>query len=151
VISERPFLPIVAAVGAVVLLQQAADLDVALAGIDLILPAGRMRLLTTIGTRGAALVTADALLVWAAVALAHRRGLQLLGALHLALGGVALVAAPVFLLDAGRLVGAIGGREIVTYRVLVVRTVLLLVVWGLAGLLAGRQLSGLSQKPANHA
>ena len=147
-ISERRFLPIVAAVGALVLVQQAADLDIVLAGTDLIMPAGRMRFLTTIGTRGAALLTADVLLIWATVALAYRRGLQLLGAVHLALGGVALIAAPVFLVDAGRLVAAIGGREIVTYRVLVVRTVLLLVLWGIAGLLAGRLLSGLSKTPA---
>jgi hypothetical protein len=148
VISERRFLPIVAAVGALVLVQQAADLNIVLAGTDLIMPAGRMRLLTTIGTRGAALVTADILLVWATVALVYRPGLQVLGALHLALGGVALIAAPLFLLDAGRLVVTIGGREIVTYRVLVVRTVLLLVSWGIAGLLAGRLLSGLSKTSA---
>lgn len=147
-LPARPFLPMLAAASLLILLHQVSDLWAGLGGIDLQLPASRMRLLSTIGTRGAALVSSDVLLAWAVLGLSHGRALRALGALHYAGGALALLAAPLFLLDAGSMASSVPGVEISTYRIVVLRTLLLLTSVGVAALVAAPQLSGLARRPA---
>ena len=142
------FLPILAAAGVVVAVHQLADAASALTGTDLSVAGSRMRLLATIGTRGPALMTADIFMLWSALALANGRALRALGVLHLLLGGLALVAIPVFVTDAGAVASTIGPRGFLAYRMLVARMVTILLAGGMAGLVAGRQLSTLASRPA---
>ena len=144
----RRFFPILAAAALVILFHQVSSLFAALAGTDLHVPASRLRLVTGVGSRGAAVVTADVLLIWAAVGLVHRRALRALGGAHYAAGAVALLAAAMFLSDAGAMAGAVGGTEISSYRIVVLRILLLLLVGGAAALIVARQLSALARAPS---
>ena len=140
----RRFFPILAAAAVVILFHQFSDLVAALAGTDIHIPASRMRLVTGVGSRGAALVTADVFLIWAAWGLQGGRALRSLGGANYACGALALLAAAIFLLDAGKTASAVGGSEISTYRMVVVRTLVLFLAGGAGALLAARQLFGLA-------
>ena len=120
----RRFFPILAAAALVILFHQVSSLFAALAG------------------------TADVLLIWAAVGLVHRRALRALGGAHYAAGAVALLAAAMFLSDAGAMASAVGGKEISSYRIVVLRILLLLLVGGAAALIVARQLSALARAPS---
>ena len=145
----RRFFPILAAAALVILFHQVSDLFAALAGTDIHIPASRMRLVTGLGSRGAALVTADVLLIWAAVGLHGGGALRSLGGANYACGALALLAAAIFLLDAGKTASAVGGNEISTYRIVVVRTLVLFLAGGAGALIAARQLFGLADAPSS--
>ena len=147
-LPARRFLPVLAAAAIVILLHQASDLSAGLIGTDLRLPASRIRLVSTIGTRGAALLCSDILLVWAALGLSHSRALRALGALHYAGGALALLAVPLFVLDAGRMASTVAAVEMSTYRMVVLRTLILLLAAGAGAVVAAAQLSGLGRRPA---
>jgi hypothetical protein len=143
----RRFLPILAAAGVLVLLHQLSDAATALRGADLHTPGGRLQIVGMIGTRAVALMTADVLLIWSALALSHGPALRILAMVHLVLGGLALVAVPFFVIDAGALANTVGGRALPTYRVFVARILGFLLAGGVAGLIAGRQLVSISPGP----
>lgn len=142
----RRFFPILAAAALVILFHQLSSLFVALAGTDLHVPASRLRLVTGVRSRGAALVTSDVLLTWAAVGLVHTRALRALVGAHYAAGAVALLGAVMFLSDAGTMASAVGGNDIASYRMVVLRTLLVLLAGGATALIAARQLSALSRQ-----
>jgi hypothetical protein len=145
----RGFFPILAAAALVILFHQLSDLFALLAGTDIHVPASRMRLVTAVGSREAALITADVLAIWAAVGRLHGRALRGLGGAHYAAGALALLAAALFLADAGAVAGAVGRAEISTYRMVVLRTQLLLLAGGAAALIAARRLSAFARLPGS--
>src|ERR1041384_661921 len=136
-----------AAAGVLVLLHQLSDAATALRGADLHTPGGRLQIVGMIGTRAVALMTADVLLIWSALALSHGPALRILAMVHLVLGGLALVAVPFFVIDAGALANTVGGRALPTYRVFVARILGFLLAGGVAGLIAGRRLVSISPGP----
>lgn len=138
--GARRFLPLLGALGVVILAHQVVDLWPMIAGTDFATPAGRLRLFTTVSPRVAAFFTADVLLVWAAVRLGRAGAVRTLGWTHLLLGVLLWVAVPFFLADAGRMAAAIAGPDLRGYRVLVSRVLGVLLLSGVAGLLAGRRL-----------
>jgi hypothetical protein len=142
----RRFLPILAAVGVVVLLHRLSDASAALRGSDLHTPGGRLQLAGMIGTRAVAFITADVLVIWPVVALSHRGALRILAVLHIAVGGLALVALPFFVADAGALASTVGGRALFTYRFFVTRILGFLLAGGVVGLYAGAQLSAIGRQ-----
>ena len=145
--EARRFLPLLAAVGAVVLLHQAADLALLLPATDFATPAGRVRQLLAVEARSPGLLAADILILWALVQLGSPRGLRVAGALHLLAGALLLVLFPVFLLDAGRLAGGFAGSEASAFRVVAGRTLFMLALLGLGGLLTGRSLTRVAKSP----
>ncbi len=146
-IESRPFVPVLAAVGGVILLHQAVDLAMLLPGTDFAIPAGRVHQLLAVEARSPGLVSADLLILWAMTARRSGQALRVAGTLHLAVGALLLVLLPVFLLDAGSLASEFGGAEATAFRVVVTRTLLMLAILGLGGLLAGRALFSAAQTP----
>jgi hypothetical protein len=136
--QHRPFLLILAAVGLLVLVHQLADLAPILSETDLATPSGRVRLVTILEGRASPFLLADVFLVWTSLTLSRGGAVRVFGALHLILGVLMVVATPFFLLDAGRMAGAISGTEIAAYRVIVARSLGVLVVLGASALVAGR-------------
>lgn len=140
--EARRFFPVLAAASLVIMFHQALDLLSALSANDLATPAGRTRQLLATVARGPALLTADALLIWSLLARPDlgARYLPRLGTAHLILGGLLLLLWPVFLLDAGRLAGSFRGGEITGFRIVTIRTLLLLPLLGAGVILVGRRL-----------
>ena len=145
--EARPWLPLLAAVGAVVLLQQVADVAVLLPATDLATPAGRVRQLLAVEARSPGLVAADLLLLSGMVLGRSALRLRVAGAVHLAGAVVLLVLFPVFLFDAGSLAAGFGGSEASAFQWVVARTLLMLAGFGLVGLGAGRALFRLAAAP----
>lgn len=133
----RRLVVLLGAAGGFILVHQLVELGGPIAAADLSTPAGRMRLITTVWTRGAALLAADLFLIWAAVAGAHRRSLAVLALIHLVVGAAMVVDAPFFLIDAGRMASSIGGDAVAVYRLVVARALGMLAVLGVAALVAG--------------
>lgn len=139
-IPQRRFVRVLAAAGALLVVQQLSDLAPLLSQADLATPAGRVRLVTVLAGRVSPFLLADVSLVWAAVALSQGGAARVLGALHLMLGVVMIVVTPFFLADAGRLAGVMSGEEVAAYRVIVTRTLGVLTVLGVTVLMAGRDI-----------
>jgi hypothetical protein len=91
-------------------------------------------------------MTADILLICSAVALSHRPAIRILAILHFVVSGLALLALPLFVADAGTLANTVGGGAVLTYRFLVMRILVFLLAGGLAGLIVGSQLFGISHE-----
>ena len=139
-IQYRRFYPILASVAVVILIHQAIDVMSALPSSDLATPMGRTRQLLTALARGPAGLTADAILIWALVADDRLEPLRALGLIHYGLAGLCLLALPVFVVDAGRLASTFGGGEVTGFRIVSLRTILLLVLLGAGALKVGRLL-----------
>jgi hypothetical protein len=139
----RRLLPLLALSGGLILLHQLGDLAAATAGVDLGIPAGRVKFVVTAIGRAAGLITADVLLVAAALGLGRRGLLRALAVVHALVGLVLLVWAPLFMSDTGGLASAIGGAELTAYRLTVVRTLIMVLALGLTGLRAGWLLGGI--------
>ena len=146
-IDARRFLPLMGAAGAVVLLHQLADLAQLLPATDFATPAGRVRQLLAVEARSPGLLCADILIIWALTLRGLREGLRVAGVVHLIVALLLLVLLPVFLLDAGSLAGGFAGSEAAAFRVVVGRTLLLLALLGLGGLLAARSLTRAARSP----
>lgn len=134
---ERRFLPILAVVGVIIVAHQGLDIRSVTLGADLATPTGRMGLVAVLWTRGAVLLTADAFLILAAVLASWRRLEMGLAVVHLVAGAAALLEAPFFLVDAGRMVDTIGLPQVVSFRITVLRLLVALVVLGLGAVAAG--------------
>ena len=143
----RRWLPLLAAVGAVVLLQQVADVAVLLPATDLATPAGRVRQLLAVEARSPGLVAADLLLLSGLVLGRGSLRLRVAGTVHLAGGVLLLLLFPVFLRDAGSLAGGFGGSEASAFQWVAARTLLMLAGFGVVGLAAGRALFRLAASP----
>lgn len=137
---ERRFLPILAAVGAIILMHQGLDLLSATDGADLAIPTGRLGLVAILWTRGPALLTADVFLITAAILSPWTRMLAVLAIVHLLAGAAALLEAPFFLADAGRMAGTIAAPELTSFRITVVRILAALIILGAAATFAGLSL-----------
>lgn len=144
----RRFLPLALAVAGFILLHQLLDVAGVLPGSDLETPAGRVRQLLATEARSPAVLTADVLLLWALLGLGWARPVRLLGFLHLAVGVVLLIVAPLFLVDAGRVATGFSGAEASAFRVVMARALFMLVLLGIGALLAGRELVNLTRAPA---
>jgi len=140
VTGSRRFLPLLAAAAGGILLHQAVDLLNFLPGSDLATPAGRTRQLLATVARSPALLTADALLIWALLSGGWLRAMRHLGAAHYVLGALSLLALPLFLSDAGRVAPSLSGSDVGAFRLVTVRTLVLLPLLGLGSLLAARAL-----------
>ena len=145
--EPRRFLRLLAAAGAVILLHQAADLALLLPATDFATPAGRVRQLLAVEARSPGLLAADILILWALIRLDRSRGLRVAAGLHLIVGALLLALFPVFLLDAGRLAAGFGGSEASAFRVVAGRTLFMLALLGLGGLLTGRSLTRVAKSP----
>ena len=141
-IEARRFYPVLAVASLVIMFHQALDLVSALSANDLATPAGRTRQLLATVARGPALLTADVLLIWSLLARPDlgARFLPRLGMAHFVFGGVFLLLWPVFLFDAGRLASSFRGGEITGFRVVTIRTLLVLPLLGAGAILVGRKL-----------
>jgi len=140
VTEARRFLPLLGALGLVILVHQIVDLWPIIAGTDFATPAGRLRLFTTVSPRVASFLTADVLLAWAAISLGRPGAVRALAWSHLLFGALLWLAVPFFLTDAGRMAAAIAGPDLRGYRVLVSRVLGVLLLSGVGGLLTGRRL-----------
>jgi len=137
----RHFLRLLAAAGLVIFVDQVLDLASARGALDLGLPVSRVQLLGLIVSRTGEFLTADVLVVCAALGLANRRATRLLGGVHLALGGLAVIVAARFLADLGHLAGTAAGPDVLAQRVLgTLRMLGLLLTLAVASWLAGRVL-----------
>jgi hypothetical protein len=139
-IETHRFPPLLGMAALLILLHQAADLATMLLSADLATPAGRVGQLFAAEARAPAILVADLFLVWALAAGGFSAGLRGLAALHLSVGALLLVLLPWFLLDAGNLASGFVGTTSLGFRILAARTLLLLVLAGIGGLLAGRRL-----------
>lgn len=138
-LAER-FLPVAIGAALLIALHQLVDVYGAMAGLDLATAAGRMGLVNTVAARLPAFIVADVLLVLAAVRGGSRPLLFFLVIVHFGLGLTSLVLLPDYLSDAGGLTAGVRPAELLAYRVLVVRVVLILLVGGAGGLLLGWRL-----------
>jgi len=146
VIDSRRFIPLLTAVGLVIFAQQAADILQFVPSNDLATPAGRIRQLLALESRTPGLLTADLLLLWALIA---SRGAELLRAaagVHGVIGLLLLALLPMLPGDAASIAGGLSGGESAAFRVAVGRTLFVLVLLGIAGLLAGRVLLALRRE-----
>ena len=139
-IESRRFIPLLGVVGLLIVAQQAFDIAQLLPSTDLATPVGRVRQLVALESRTPGLLTGDVLVLWALIAAGSRMLLRSAGGLHLLVGVLVLVLAPVFLRDAGSVVGGLSGNEAAAFRVVVARTLAVLALLGAAGLVAGRYL-----------
>ena len=137
---ERRFLPILAVVGAIILMHQTLDLLSVSAGADIATPTGRLGLVAILWTRGPALLAADVCLVLAAVLSSRTRLLVVLAIVHLVGGAAALLEAPFFLADAGRMAGSISVPELTSFRITVLRILVVLLTVGAGSMVAGMSL-----------
>lgn len=135
---QRRFFSILAAAGLLLLVLQLVDLAPMLTEADLATPAGRVRVVTLLQGRAFPILLADVSLVWTSVALSRGGAVRVIGALHLMLGTLMVLVAPFFLVDAGRLAGAIPGGQVSAFRIIVARTLVVLGVLGGCALAAGR-------------
>lgn len=135
--AEGGLHPLLAVAAAIVLLHQALDLFSHAAELDLATPSGRIGLITAVWSRGPALLAADACLVAAAILGARVSLTRVLGLLHIVAGLAALVAATLYLVDAGRIAENVGGLELTSFRITVARMLIALNTLGLLGLVAG--------------
>jgi len=97
-----------------------------------------VRVVTLLQGRAFPILLADVSLVWTTVALSRGGAVRVIGALHLMLGALMVVVAPFFLVDAGRLAGAIPGGQVSAFRIIVARTLVVLGVLGGCAVVAGR-------------
>lgn len=136
------FLPVAIGAALLIALHQLVDVYGAMAGLDLATAAGRMGLINTVVARLPAFIVADVLLVLAAVREeGPGRPLRfLLVIVHFGLGLTALALFPEYLADAAGVTAGVRPAELLAYRVLVVRVVLILLVGGAGGLLLGWRL-----------
>lgn len=147
----KRFFPILAAVAVLILIQQAADLSSGLPAIDFATPSGRMRQLMATAARSPAALTADFLLILAILGGGWNGWLRPLGIMHVAIAGLCFLALPFFLADAGRVASTFSGPQVTSYRLLVIRTLVLLPTLGIIGILVGRSLLVRSRQPASAA
>jgi putative effector of murein hydrolase LrgA (UPF0299 family) len=146
-IEPGRFLPLLLSAVAIILLNQAADLALLLPGTDFATPTGRVRQLLALEAKSPAIVTADLLLLWALLAGKWRRALRLTRAVHYLVGALLLALVPWFLSDAGRVAGNFGGIESLAFRIVVGRTLLMLLLLGIAALLVGKALQLALKEP----
>ena len=138
---ERRFLPILAAVGLIILVHQALDLVSLTEGADLGTPTGRLGVVAILWTRGPALLTGDLFLILAALLAPWARALAMLAAVHLVAGVAALVEAPFFLADAGQMAGDIALPGLASFRITVIRILAALIVLGVGAGVVGINLT----------
>ena len=146
-IESRRLAPLLAAAGLLLLLHRLLDFSVALAQVDLAIPAGRARFLGLAVSRTPGPLMADLLLIGAAVTARYSGPLRALAWTHLAGGGLCLVAVPWLLTESGRVASMVSSAESTSFRLLVVRGLLVLLLLGVGALLAGRTLLALSREP----
>ena len=139
-IDSRRFIPLLAAAGLVILAQQFVDVAQLLPSTDFATPAGRVRQLLALESRTPGLLTADLLMLWALIAARGTWLLRTAAGLHGLLGFGCLFLMPLFLADAGSLARGLSGSESAAFRVVVGRTLVVLTLLGVAGLIAGRAL-----------
>ena len=137
-IEARRFIPLLAAVGIVILLQQALDVAQLLPSIDFATTAGRVRQLLALEARSPGFLVADSLLLWALLVAGLGSLRRAAGVLHVLVGLGLLALIPLFLRDAGNLVEGMAGGEATAFRVAVARTLGVLLALGASGLWAGR-------------
>lgn len=134
---ERPFLQLVGLAGGIIALHQGLDLFTAGVAADLGSPTGRLGIVAVVWSRSPALLAADLFLVTAAFRSARPGAQAALAGAHLALGLCALLLAPFFLMDAGRVTGSIALTELTSFRITVARVLLALVAVGAGAVVLG--------------
>ena len=147
-IESRRLAPLLAATGLILLAHRALDLSVTLPQLDFGTPVGRARFLAFSVSRTQGPLIADLFLIGAAVTARHAGALSALGWIHLVGGGLCLLGAPWFLTEAGRLAPLITGPELTSFRLLVIRALVVFLLLGGGALLAGRTLLSLSRVPS---
>ena len=134
-----------AALGGLLLLHQLVDLW-GTPGLDFGTAPGRARIIAAILSRPALPLVSDLLLI-AAVVMSGRKGSRrALGGVHLLGGILLLLAIPMFWFASARLAESIGPQEITSFRLLVIRGLILLAGLGIGAVLGGRILLSMGRR-----
>ena len=144
-IEPRRLAPLMAALGGLLLLHRVVDLW-GTPGLDLATAPGRARAIVAMLSRPAIALVADFLLIGAAVLAGHQKPQRALGQLQLAGGALLLVALPVFWFASARVAETLGPQDLTSFRLLVIRGLILLLGLGAGSLAAGRMLLGMARR-----
>ncbi|MGQ0702595.1 MAG: hypothetical protein ACT4PM_05630 [Gemmatimonadales bacterium] len=144
-IEPRRLALLMAALGGFLVLHRVLDLW-ATPGLDLATAPGRARVLSAILSRPAAPLVADLLLVGAVVIAGRARSQRALGGVHVAGGILLILAIPVFWFASVHLAESIGSRQFASFRLLVIRGLILLAGLAALALAAGRVLLGMARR-----